>query len=60
MAQKLKLKWNVEGDGNSKFYHCILKKKRHNLLKVSEWRINGSPNQIGWNMSLYISIRTST
>ncbi|GJV40575.1 RNA-directed DNA polymerase, eukaryota, reverse transcriptase zinc-binding domain protein [Tanacetum coccineum] len=31
VAQKAKVKWAVEGDENSKFYHGILNKKRHQL-----------------------------
>ncbi|GJU27324.1 RNA-directed DNA polymerase, eukaryota [Tanacetum coccineum] len=31
MAQKTKIKWAVEGDENSKFFHGMLNKKRNNL-----------------------------
>ncbi|GJX71516.1 RNA-directed DNA polymerase, eukaryota [Tanacetum coccineum] len=31
MAQKAKVKWAIEGDENSKFYHGILNKKRNQL-----------------------------
>nr|GEU87006.1 RNA-directed DNA polymerase, eukaryota, reverse transcriptase zinc-binding domain protein [Tanacetum cinerariifolium] len=30
-AQKAKIKWAIEGDENSKYYHGILNKKRHQL-----------------------------
>ncbi|GJR51854.1 RNA-directed DNA polymerase, eukaryota [Tanacetum coccineum] len=31
LAQKAKIKWAIEGDENSKFYHGMLNKKRNNL-----------------------------
>ncbi|GJV32249.1 RNA-directed DNA polymerase, eukaryota [Tanacetum coccineum] len=31
VAQKAKIKWSIEGDENSKFFHGILNKKRNNL-----------------------------
>ncbi|GJT85375.1 RNA-directed DNA polymerase, eukaryota, partial [Tanacetum coccineum] len=31
VAQKSKIKWSIEGDENSKFFHGILNKKRNNL-----------------------------
>ena len=31
IMQKAKIKWAIEGDENSKFYHGILKRKRKNL-----------------------------
>nr|GEY15344.1 RNA-directed DNA polymerase, eukaryota, reverse transcriptase zinc-binding domain protein [Tanacetum cinerariifolium] len=31
VAQKAKIKWAIEGDENSKYYHCILNKKRSQL-----------------------------
>nr|GFC08935.1 RNA-directed DNA polymerase, eukaryota, reverse transcriptase zinc-binding domain protein [Tanacetum cinerariifolium] len=31
VAQKAKIKWAIEGDENSKYYHGILNKKRHQL-----------------------------
>ena len=41
-AQKAKIKWAIEGDENSKYYHGILNKKRHQLairgiLKDGMW-----------------------
>ncbi|GJW91789.1 RNA-directed DNA polymerase, eukaryota, reverse transcriptase zinc-binding domain protein [Tanacetum coccineum] len=31
IAQKVKIKWSIEGDGNSKYFHGILNKKRNQL-----------------------------
>ncbi|GKC81563.1 RNA-directed DNA polymerase, eukaryota [Tanacetum coccineum] len=31
VAQKVKIKWSIEGDENSKYFHGILNKKRNNL-----------------------------
>ncbi|GJV81698.1 RNA-directed DNA polymerase, eukaryota [Tanacetum coccineum] len=31
MAQKAKIRWAVEGDENSKYYHGVINKKRNNL-----------------------------
>nr|GFA97427.1 RNA-directed DNA polymerase, eukaryota [Tanacetum cinerariifolium] len=41
-AQKAKIKWAIEGDENTKFYHRILNKKRNQLgirgvLKDGMW-----------------------
>nr|GEV61944.1 RNA-directed DNA polymerase, eukaryota [Tanacetum cinerariifolium] len=30
-SQKAKVKWSIEGDGNSKFFHGIINKRRNNL-----------------------------
>nr|GEX95635.1 RNA-directed DNA polymerase, eukaryota [Tanacetum cinerariifolium] len=42
IAQKVKIKWSIEGDENSKFFHGILKRKRNQLairgiFKNGEW-----------------------
>lgn len=42
LAQKAKVKWAVDGDENTKFFHGILKKKRRNkaikgVLKYGSW-----------------------
>nr|GEV98145.1 putative RNA-directed DNA polymerase, eukaryota, reverse transcriptase zinc-binding domain protein [Tanacetum cinerariifolium] len=42
LAQKAKVKWAIEGDENSKFYHDIANKKRrylaiNGILKEGEW-----------------------
>ncbi|GJR29057.1 RNA-directed DNA polymerase, eukaryota [Tanacetum coccineum] len=42
IAQKVKIKWSIEGDENSNFFHGILNKKRNKLairgiLKNGEW-----------------------
>nr|GEW01443.1 RNA-directed DNA polymerase, eukaryota [Tanacetum cinerariifolium] len=39
IAQKAKMKWAIEGDENSKYYHGILNKKMNNLA------IRGVPNK---------------
>nr|GEY92821.1 RNA-directed DNA polymerase, eukaryota [Tanacetum cinerariifolium] len=44
-AQKAKIKWAIEGDENTKFYHGILNKKRNQLairgvLKDGMWMDN--------------------
>nr|GEZ80919.1 RNA-directed DNA polymerase, eukaryota [Tanacetum cinerariifolium] len=49
LAQKAKIKWAVEGDENSKFFHGIVKKKRRHLaikgiLVDGEWIEN--PNRV--------------
>ncbi|GKG46100.1 hypothetical protein Tco_0498546 [Tanacetum coccineum] len=31
LAQKAKIKWAIEGDENSKFFHGIINKHRNNL-----------------------------
>nr|GEZ27307.1 RNA-directed DNA polymerase, eukaryota [Tanacetum cinerariifolium] len=40
LAQKAKVKWAIEGDENSKFYHGIVKKKRYLAIKgilMEDW-----------------------
>lgn len=42
IAQKAKIRWSIEGDGNSKYFHCILNSKRSQLairgiLNDGEW-----------------------
>ncbi|GKE17360.1 hypothetical protein Tco_1424937, partial [Tanacetum coccineum] len=42
LAQKAKVKWSIEGDENSKFYHDIINKHRNNLairgiIVYEEW-----------------------
>nr|KAJ0218741.1 hypothetical protein LSAT_V11C300133850 [Lactuca sativa] len=42
LSQKAKIKWSIEGDENSKYYHCMLNKKRRQVslkgVKVDgEW-----------------------
>ncbi|GJT35599.1 RNA-directed DNA polymerase, eukaryota [Tanacetum coccineum] len=49
MAQKAKIKWAIEGDKNSKYYHRVLNKKRNHLsirgvLEASIWIKN--PNLV--------------
>nr|GEW49178.1 RNA-directed DNA polymerase, eukaryota, reverse transcriptase zinc-binding domain protein [Tanacetum cinerariifolium] len=41
VAQKVKIKWAIEGDENSKYYHGILNKKRSQLY-VRSILVNGS------------------
>ncbi|GJY20523.1 RNA-directed DNA polymerase, eukaryota [Tanacetum coccineum] len=48
LAQKAKIKWPVEGDENSNFFHGIVNKKRRHLaikgiLVKSEWIENPNP-----------------
>lgn len=49
MAQKIKTKWGVEGDENTKFFHSMLKRKRRKL-SISGLMVDGlwvcNPNQI--------------
>ncbi|GJV35623.1 RNA-directed DNA polymerase, eukaryota [Tanacetum coccineum] len=40
IAQKARLKWAMEGDGNSSFFHATLKKNRH-LLAIKGIRKDG-------------------
>nr|GEY65887.1 RNA-directed DNA polymerase, eukaryota [Tanacetum cinerariifolium] len=40
MAQKAKIKWAVEGDENTKFFHGMLNKKR-NILSIREVMVDG-------------------
>nr|GFD14266.1 RNA-directed DNA polymerase, eukaryota [Tanacetum cinerariifolium] len=37
VAQKPKIKWAIEGDENSKYYHGVLNKKEDKLLLVVFW-----------------------
>lgn len=49
VAQKLKLKWGVEGDENSKFFHSMLKRKRRKMA-INGLSVDGSwitnPDQV--------------
>nr|GEX27353.1 RNA-directed DNA polymerase, eukaryota [Tanacetum cinerariifolium] len=54
IAQKAKIKWSIEGDENSKFFHGILNKKRnqhaiHGILSEGEF-----PNKLSadWSIDL--------
>nr|GFB93941.1 RNA-directed DNA polymerase, eukaryota [Tanacetum cinerariifolium] len=40
MAQKAKIKWAVEGDENTKFFHGMLNKKR-NILSIRRVMVDG-------------------
>lgn len=40
-AQKIKIKWGVEGDENTDFFHSMLKRKRRKLA-VSGVMVDGS------------------
>ncbi|GKB25158.1 RNA-directed DNA polymerase, eukaryota [Tanacetum coccineum] len=47
MAQKAKIRWAIEGDENSKFFHRIINKKRsqlaiHGVLADGDWIIESS------------------
>ncbi|GJS19991.1 RNA-directed DNA polymerase, eukaryota [Tanacetum coccineum] len=47
MAQKAKIWWAIEGDGNSKFFHGIINKKRsqlaiHGVLADGDWSVEPS------------------
>ncbi|GJY27528.1 RNA-directed DNA polymerase, eukaryota [Tanacetum coccineum] len=58
MAQKAKIKWSVEGDENSKFFHGIVNKKRRHLaikgiLVDGEWIEN--PNRVKSEFYSYYS-----
>ncbi|GKE91897.1 hypothetical protein Tco_1572992, partial [Tanacetum coccineum] len=37
VAQKAKIKWAIEGDENSKYYHGVLNQKEANLIYVVFW-----------------------
>ncbi|XP_071727700.1 uncharacterized protein [Rutidosis leptorrhynchoides] len=41
MIQKSRVKWDVEGDENSKFFHCSLKRK-HNYQNINGLMVDGS------------------
>ncbi|GKC36410.1 RNA-directed DNA polymerase, eukaryota, reverse transcriptase zinc-binding domain protein [Tanacetum coccineum] len=45
VAQKAKIKWAIEGDENSKYYHGVLNKKRNQLAirAIGSVIVNGSP-----------------
>ncbi|GKA14811.1 RNA-directed DNA polymerase, eukaryota, reverse transcriptase zinc-binding domain protein [Tanacetum coccineum] len=40
-AQKAKIKWDIEGDENSKYYHSVINKKR-NLLNIRGILVEGT------------------
>ncbi|GJS96857.1 RNA-directed DNA polymerase, eukaryota [Tanacetum coccineum] len=44
VAQKAKIKWAIEGDENSKYYHGVLNKKKW-LLFACRWRFEQSSHQ---------------
>ncbi|GJU52083.1 RNA-directed DNA polymerase, eukaryota, reverse transcriptase zinc-binding domain protein [Tanacetum coccineum] len=47
VAQKVKIKWAIEGDENSKFYHSVLNKKRGQLAIQNRLRMEMDfPNRI--------------
>ncbi|GJV77241.1 RNA-directed DNA polymerase, eukaryota [Tanacetum coccineum] len=43
IAQKAKIKWSIEGDENSKYFHGILNKKRNQTTIRGSILVNGSP-----------------
>ncbi|GJX14636.1 RNA-directed DNA polymerase, eukaryota [Tanacetum coccineum] len=54
LAQKAKIKWSIEGDENSNFFHGILNKKRnqeHTGLLQGR-RLEGQPNDVNIILSL--------
>ncbi|GKE47909.1 hypothetical protein Tco_1479167 [Tanacetum coccineum] len=51
-AQKAKIKWAIEGDENSKYYHGILNKKR-NQLTIRGILVEGDTDPIQYELSLY-------
>nr|GEZ22479.1 RNA-directed DNA polymerase, eukaryota, reverse transcriptase zinc-binding domain protein [Tanacetum cinerariifolium] len=56
-VQKAKIKWAVEGDENSKFYHGILNNKRNQLsirgVLVDDCGIDKSPGPDGFTFGFY-------
>nr|GEZ26618.1 RNA-directed DNA polymerase, eukaryota [Tanacetum cinerariifolium] len=57
LAQKAKVKWAIEGDENSKYFHGIVNKKRRQLaIKALEWTRapfeGGFPNRLHIDQSL--------
>ncbi|GKE19409.1 hypothetical protein Tco_1426986, partial [Tanacetum coccineum] len=44
LAQKAKVKWSIEGDENSKFFHGIINKRRNNLA-IRGTIIDGEPKR---------------
>ncbi|GJU57676.1 RNA-directed DNA polymerase, eukaryota [Tanacetum coccineum] len=59
-AQKVKVKWSVEGDENPSFFHGMLNKKR-NLLNIRGIMIDGiwidNPNRVKWEFFNHFSKR---
>nr|GFC96365.1 RNA-directed DNA polymerase, eukaryota [Tanacetum cinerariifolium] len=49
LAQKAKVKWSIEGDENSKFFHGIINKRRNNLA-IRGIMVDG----IGWKTRLLL------
>nr|GEZ57452.1 putative RNA-directed DNA polymerase, eukaryota, reverse transcriptase zinc-binding domain protein [Tanacetum cinerariifolium] len=50
MAQKAKIKWSIEGDENSRFFHGVLNKKRsqlniHDIMVDGVWTENPNTNK---------------
>nr|GEX53544.1 RNA-directed DNA polymerase, eukaryota [Tanacetum cinerariifolium] len=58
LAQKAKIKWAIEGDENSKFFHGIVNKKRR-YLAIKDILVNGewieNPNRIRSEFYSYYS-----
>nr|GEX25085.1 RNA-directed DNA polymerase, eukaryota [Tanacetum cinerariifolium] len=52
-AQKAKIKWAVEGDENSKFFHGIINKKRSQLSILWDCGENKSPGPDGYTFEFF-------